>query len=321
MPKSAVVNLFFEEIAKEKSFKKLSLFFDKIYIDDRSFQFWKIDSEYIGEHGKRNTFKNIVQELEWLIINEIVEVYSFGEGEFKIGQWDNVLANDISELGKMIEENMIYENEEEKSQILQTKSNSSKLQFAGVLKAKNDLIFRIEDVKMRIDALRLSLLNSTTEFVPILKSLDSYKNGKSNDSVLHFILSKIPTPDMNTSWEQLLDFRADENVKRKYYALVEWVNQMSRSEMPLAHVSDKYNQLYSEYVKQYEFHKLSSGFTTIELLVIGGVEFISSLTSQNYISAFRSMLNISKQRLNLMKAESEIQGRELAYIYSANQVF
>jgi hypothetical protein len=225
------------------------------------------------------------------------------------------------EIGKEIEKNIIYKDSIQELLIEQDKGESSKLKFAGVLGATNDLIFKMEDIKMRVDALQLSLKNNISQFIPILKSFDSYKTGKASDSVLHFILDKIPTPNMNTSWEQLADFRSDENVKRKYYALIDWVNEMSRANMPITHVADKYNQLYSEYIKQYSLHKLNSGFTTMELLVIGGFEFISSLAGQNYIAAFRNMLSISKQQMALMKAEKEIQGRELAYIYSVNDKF
>jgi hypothetical protein len=73
MPKSAVVNLFFEEIAKEMSFKRLSLFFDDIYINDRSYSMWKIDADYSGNSAEAEKY---IQEVEWLIDQGIVKTYS-----------------------------------------------------------------------------------------------------------------------------------------------------------------------------------------------------------------------------------------------------
>jgi hypothetical protein len=103
--------------------------------------------------------------------------------------------------------------------------------------------------------------------------------------------------------------------------LINWVNEMSRSGMPLSHIADKYNQLYSEYIRQFSLHKMNSSFTALELITLGGMEFANHLISQSYVSAFRSLLDVRKQQISLMKSEKEIQGRELAYIYSVNERF
>jgi hypothetical protein len=96
---------------------------------------------------------------------------------------------------------------------------------------------------------------------------------------------------------------------------------MAGSSMPLAHISDKYNQLYSEYIRQYALHKLTSGFTTIELLISGGMDFMASLAQGQFMGAFKNLVNIRKQQVGLMQAEPNIQGRELAYIHTANEKF
>ena len=83
MPKSAVVNLFFEEIAEEMSFKRLSLFFDKIYINEWSFRMWGIDAGWPDKIGETGKIKSYVQEIEWLIAKDIIKTYSFEDGEYK----------------------------------------------------------------------------------------------------------------------------------------------------------------------------------------------------------------------------------------------
>jgi hypothetical protein len=279
----------------------------------------KIGIQYSGNLSHEEKLRNVA-EIDWLVENRIIKPYSIEPGEFKIGEYDEFLAKDMRNVGKRIGKNIIRENDGIGVR-QQKKKPSSKLQYVGVLQATNELIFDTEDIGIRVEALRLSLTDTITQFVPIVNSFNSYKRKESRNLALHFILNKIPVPDENTSWEELIDFRNDEDVKRKLYALIDWINEMTRSNLPIAHIIDKYNYLYSEYVKQYSLHKLNGGFTTIELLMIGGVEFLGSLLQQNYLSAFRGLLNIHKQHVTLMKAEREIQGRELAYIHSVNERF
>jgi len=319
MSKSAVIRISGNNLIDEIPLKKLSLFFENVCIYDFSLEMMKVGIQYSGKLSHQEKLRN-VSEIEWLIENGIIKPYSIEPGEFKIGEYDEFLAEDMREVGKRIGKNIIRENNGIEVRE-QKKKPSSKLQYVGVLQATNELIFETEDIGLRVEALRLSLTDITTQFVPILNSFSSYKRKDSSDLALHFILNKIPVPDENTSWEELTDFRNDNEVKRKLYALIDWINEMTRSNLPIAHIIDKYNYLYSEYAKQYSLHKLNSGFTTIELLIISGVEFINSLSHQNYISAIKGLINIRKQQVELMKAEKKIQGRELAYIHSVNERF
>jgi hypothetical protein len=59
----------------------------------------------------------------------------------------------------------------------------------------------------------------------------------------------------------------------------------------------------------------------MEVLVLTGVEFISAITLHNFLSAFKGLLTVRKQQVELLKAEKDIQGRELAYIVAANNKF
>lgn len=185
----------------------------------------------------------------------------------------------------------------------------------------NDLIFQTEDIRIRIAAAVLGRKNLSVDFLPIVNSLASYQQQKSPCSVAHFILGQLPVPDENTPWEQVLDFRADTEVKRQYYALINWINQVGQKEMPLSHIVDEYNHLYSQYLNQYSLHKMNSRLTTMELIVTTGIDFISSIAQQGYVSALKDLLTIRKKQVALLKEEKDIEGRELAYIFSAVQQF
>ncbi|MGB8193720.1 MAG: hypothetical protein WCF67_17440 [Chitinophagaceae bacterium] len=315
MPKSAIINLAREGLLEKVEFKKLALFFDTLYVDLLAFHAtkWEVERSSKLSNGEKQI---VLAELDWLCEIGFIKPYKLSREELGIAKLDHDLINDIHVVDKIAQKNIIP--------VKQNKYKSSRpgeLHFAGVLKANNELIFKMEDIRMRIDAATLGTNDPTTEFIPIVNSFASYHRLQSTDFAAHFILGKFPVPDENTSWEQLLDFKKDEDIKRKYYSLIHWINEISLKNMPVSHLIDQYNQLYSEYTHQYSLHKLNSNFTTIELLMTAGIQFASAIFHQNFIAAFKDLLTIRKQQVTLLKSEKEVEGRELAYIFSANEQF
>jgi hypothetical protein len=207
MPKSAIINLDYDLTGKV-SFKRLSLLFENIYINQLSYY---REIKVLPFLENKSSVTEYVQELEFFEDKGIIKTYSLKSGEFLISEHDNALAEDMREMGKVIEKNLIYNDSKE----ISNDKTDSKLKLVGVLRADNKMIFNMRDLGMRIEALRLSVENTATEFIPLVRSFDGYKSVHSNTSALHFVLDKIPTPGVDVSWEQIIDFRSDEDVKRK----------------------------------------------------------------------------------------------------------
>lgn len=103
--------------------------------------------------------------------------------------------------------------------------------------------------------------------------------------------------------------------------MINWLNEVAQKNQPLTYLADEYNQLYSDYTRVYALHKLSSTFTMMEVLVATGLEFISDVTQHNFLAAFKGLLTVRKQQVELLRAEKDIQGKELAYIVVTNEKF
>ena len=294
-------------------FKKLSLLFDHIYVNSRELRLSQMDIELSSKISIEEK-RFILSEIDWLIEKGMLKTYSIPRQELQMEQFDTLLAEDIQEVNKTIEANITPAPGYDK-----TKHTPGELQFVGVLGATNELIFKIEDIRLRIASVLLGSKDPLTEYVPLVNSFNSYGRKSSKDLAAHFVLNKIPIPAEDTSWTQLLEFRSDEEVKRKYYALMNWINEMAGTDMPLSHLADKYNQLYSEYLHQYRLHKLTSELTNVEVLLLGGLDFISSLLHQNIVTAFRGLLHIRKRQVLLLQEEKNLMGRELAYILAAKE--
>lgn len=76
-------------------------------------------------------------------------------------------------------------------------------------------------------------------------------------------------------------------------------NILREIDMTVSHLADKYNQLYTEYLNQYRLHKLTSDLSTVEVLFLQSMDVIASILDQNYLTAFKRLINIRKQQVSL----------------------
>jgi hypothetical protein len=315
MPKSAIINIERENQLQETPLKKMALFFDSLYVNERNFYLSKMDIE--RSRTLDNTEKQAaLSEIDWLVEKGIIKLYDFTRDDLSTVHLDEALLNDAQQVDEKVKERFIPAEES-----ISNKSQEDGFRFAGVVELTNDLIFRMEDIRVRVAAAVLGKKNPDHDFVPIVNSFASYQQKTVPSQAVHFILGQLPVPQQDTPWEQIIDFREDDTLKRQYYALLNWLNQVSNKDMPVSHIIDEYNHLYSEYTRQYALHKMNSRFTTIELLITSGIELLSSLAQQGYVSAIKDVLTIRKKQVALLKEEKDIEGRELAYIFSAQQSF
>ncbi len=286
--------------------KKLSLLFDKIYFKKPSVKV--MPSDEIGDDIKnRDTV---------VLINNELKLYEFLQSCKIIEEYESIPATK-SQITSEIELQFISGylkdlKEYSKSPIWKEESN--------VIYERLQKALTVQDIQARVDAVALSRI-SNSEFYPILKSNNFFtKKGKKTE-VVHFTLNQIPEPTANTSWEQIIEFRTDQNVKNKYLALIHWINKKAASLSPMSDIQEEYEYLYSDYLKHFELHRMKYGFSTIEVLVTAGVDLLVSLASGHYLPAIKNLMTMRLSKINLLQEEAKIPGKEIAYIYHINQKF
>ena len=157
------------------------------------------------------------------------------------------------------------------------------------------------------------------EAYPLFSKEPSYENIGKKESVLKFILNRLPEPDNTISLDQLLEFRKDPNTLKKYYALVNWVNQVAKKDFNTHEIQDEYNYLYHEYTEQFKIHKIKSNQGILEIFVTATIDVLSGQLSVGGVST--SLFSLWKHNLNLLEAESNFPGKEIAYIHKTEKKF
>ncbi len=180
-------------------------------------------------------------------------------------------------------------------------------------------IFEATDIIARFEV-EILTLHYNENFFPVLFNSKGFINGDKKVNVIQFVLQNIPEPEENTPWEQIIDFRNDEDTRLKYLALINWVNEISKTNYSIGEIKDKYEYLYLDYKRSYERHKLKSGLGTLEILTAAGIAFLSS-NIPTALTAASHLFKLGKSTLELFSEEGKIPGKEIAYIYKANKEF
>ena len=301
----------FTKFLDEPYLKRFSLLYDKIYVCEASLSllFEGTTPEYL--RYQRSTF-------EYLIEKEIVKVFPYSFKKFDNPE-NNKTVNEIREqLTNVLSHFKISPNSKRSN-----KSRLSDLPPDEVEKLRQMYFFDnflASDLSTRLDAIHLSK-TINDEFFPFLRinPTTPIENKKAN--VINLILNDIPEPESNTSWEAILDYKADDDIRNNYLALINWINKISKSEFDISEIKDEYDYLLSEYKRQYKIHKLKSRNSTLEVVANLGAGLITALGSGDFLGAFQSIINVTPARIKLMEEESKLPGRDLSYVFHTQNRF
>lgn len=161
--------------------------------------------------------------------------------------------------------------------------------------------------------------------VPILSnSLRSYSeafNKTRKVELIEIVLHSLPIPDDNVPWEQILDFKNDEDSTSKLLALRNWINEIAKGTFDLNELEEKLEYLLDQYDTHMKFHRMKCKKGVIETVVTTTAEVMEDLMSFRWGKMAHSVFSIKNKQLYLMEEEMKAPGREVAYIYKAKERF
>lgn len=139
--------------------------------------------------------------------------------------------------------------------------------------------------------------------------------------VLQVILSSLPAPDENTSWESILDFRADEDAQRALRRFRLWLRKVLTDAEKTHHLEDELLQLLDEYQEYMKLHHMKVNKTVFQTLVTIAGEIATGIGHLDFSRVASTVFTLRERTIALMEAERSAPGREVAYIAMARQRF
>jgi len=139
-------------------------------------------------------------------------------------------------------------------------------------------------------------------------------------TVIRLVVDSLPQPGVDTPWEAIVDFRSDETTRLQYLALINWINEMAKSLLTANEINEKLEYLLMEYKRSIERHRLKWKTGMLEILTAAAAGFFTGNIPAS-INLLSNFVKVGSTALNLQEEEGKLPGKEIAYIYHANQNF
>ena len=313
MNKQGIIGIGFQDIIRPISFKKKLLLFDKLIVVEETL---KMARQLVSLVSQGKNF----DDTNYVFNNQTIDFLG-KEGLLEFAKINNPIIKDFRNYESKTKEEVEAVIGEIKKITLEAEKLRDKLKS---LVEKNNFLEIIPDLATTFSSnfprlISLKINFEGLESYPLFTKDPLYENIGKKETVLKFILNQLPEPDDSVSLDQLLEFRKDPNTLRKYYALVKWVNEVAKKDFNLHEIQDEYNYLYHEYVEHFKIRNIKSKQGMLEIFVTASIDVLSGQLSVGGVST--SLFSLWKHNLNLLEAESNFTGKEIAYIHKTEEKF
>ncbi len=150
--------------------------------------------------------------------------------------------------------------------------------------------------------------------------MDDFISGR--EDVLSVVFKSLPEPDFdNTPWEQILEFRENENNKKLLGYLRHWTNTVSKSQMTFQEINDELEYHCAKYEEYIKSQKTKINYGTLETLLMIPAKMLEGVIRLKPTKTVEALFEFKHRRLKLNDAEIKAPGRSLAYLISARKEF
>lgn len=183
---------------------------------------------------------------------------------------------------------------------------------------KVDLIKERDAIFLRL----IALVMETTKGVMAVTTLPytEYTRELSNSQksdVAQIVISKLPLPNNETPWEQIIDYRNDSENQKNLLNLRRWIRKISSENLPPAEIEEELEWLMNEFQNHMKFHKMKANTETLEVIAKAPLE----LLELQFSKITEPLFALKKRQINLMEAELNAPGREMSYIIKTGDTF
>ena len=291
--------------------KRDSLLFDQIGIFGLSQIYETLNSSAndpdLPKAFLKNKLEPKIMDLKWLeenqIIFEITTEKEFGEKAVKdyFSKVDSIYsAEEVLKLStKLVEAGEIVDNIHNKAELVE------------LIKASDAIVLRLK-----------SLMMGTTKGITAVTTLPytEYSREVPNSqkaNAAQIVIKKLPLPNNETPWEQIIDYRNDPENQKNLLNLRRWIRKISTENLSPVELEEEIEWLINKFQEHMKFHKMKANTETLEVITKVPLEFLELKFSK----IVEPLFALKKRQINLLEAELNAPGKEMAYIIKANDTF
>lgn len=147
----------------------------------------------------------------------------------------------------------------------------------------------------------------------------------SKNSVYKFLLYDLPLPSDATPWQDVLDYKAQNNNTRRLARLRNWMNKVLKEQYNDNELIDEYEALYMDFEDSINRQKIKTKRTLLKILLVGipdlAEDFIKLRFKNIGDKIYKGLFEASSETIALADAEASAPGRELAYMFFSKEKF
>jgi hypothetical protein len=189
-------------------------------------------------------------------------------------------------------------------------------------KTIRDISAGFDDLSCRWEAQRLAGsmdVRAVSLFPPRPEVTELLGINTAQGDVLRVVLKDIPEPSALTSLDEILEFRQEPESKEKIFAFRRWVQSMITKRVPEKEIGEELEWLTHQYEEYMRLHRLKIRRGVIEIVITTTAKIAEDLVKIRWGDLSRSLFSLSHRKLELMEAELNAPGRELAYLIHARK--
>jgi hypothetical protein len=142
-------------------------------------------------------------------------------------------------------------------------------------------------------------------------------SGMSRTDVLHVAVLGVPFPSESTPLEELLDFRADPEIRTDFLALHRWARSVAMDGVEATDLAEEIEYLISQFRRHMKTKRIEQSSSALEVVVTVGAQALENALKLRLADLAKLPFAVAKRTAALTAAELSAPGRELAYLAKA----
>ncbi|MFN7741564.1 MAG: hypothetical protein ACK5RA_15140 [Cyanobacteriota bacterium] len=151
--------------------------------------------------------------------------------------------------------------------------------------------------------------------------LGSNIDGNSKHDVVNVCLDFLPFPDLSASWDDLIEYRNDNEVRKNFLALRKWLRKMAEQPSNLNDLREEVEYLILERESHLKLRELKINTGSLETVLTIGAGVLENIAKLNLSSAVKTLFTLTHRKIELLEAEQNAPGKDIAYITSIRKRF
>lgn len=142
-----------------------------------------------------------------------------------------------------------------------------------------------------------------------------------NSDIVSLVFNKFPVPDELTPWENIIEFRRNQENRSRLTLLRNWTNKITRQAGNINEAEEELEALLYQYQQSLDVYEIKYSHGILETLITTTAEWLEMIAKLQIGKMAKTLFNLRRRNVDLLEAETKAPGREISYILGAQRTF